>query len=1282
MQTIVRTLVNTKCIGLSVRFLGAALFLAFLGGQSAQADDDIVVKPYATPQGQATAAAEKVKNEFGIIPGVHVAADERIARVIVTAPPQVQSQIAQRFATAFPELNAAAENSTTAAAKTRQIHLTRIQATEVESDLWKMLGNRLTALPADRPQVHSYRLATSGGGNVRVAIDTVAGQVKLEGAAAAVDAAARLVQILDLPPDPSGKNIRLMPLQPSEVASVKRAASLLRTPNGEPAVSMPLASMLLQARPDASANGATPPPPAPGAGTAQPGAAALPGGPAARPPDFGALSRIYNPVQLEVIEGLDMLVLRGSARDVEELINLVKYIEEITRQTEPAIEIMTLKYIECESMAVMVTNLYNEIYRERQGNVSITPLIVPNALLIVGRPENVKTVKDLVTRLDQPSIPGADYRVFHLTHVAAATALATLQSTFVQNGIGFAPAVRFSIDARINSVIVQAGARDMANVADLIRQLDVITPTPGVISVVKIIPLKHTLAADIANIMRGAIGQGAAAPAQPGGQPQGFNAPGAGPFGAPTAPGAPNAAAAAQSVQRIQMLRLNAKDHRLLQSGILTDVTIASDPRSNSVIITSPAENVELLEALVNDLDNLPAAQAQIKVFTIVNGDAQTLSNMLTTLFTGQATGTQGGPQALLQLIQASSSSGEASIVPLRFGVDPRTNSVIASGTVGDLNIVEAILTKLDDGEVRHRRSIVIRLKNAPAPDVATTITNFLTAERQLLQAAGPGVTTPFEQIEREVVVVGESVTNSLILSATPKYFEEMRGIIDQLDARPPMVMIQVLIASVELGDTNEFGIELGLQDSVLFDRSILSNLVTTSETTAAGATTTSVVAANSSPGFLFNNGGGLGNSGTLPASTGFPTATHPTDVAGQGIANFGTGTTNTKLGYSGLVLSAASQNVSALLRALAENHRVDILQRPTVTALDNQPAFVQVGQRVPRITGVTNNAVTGNINTITLDNIGLILGVTPRISPEGLVVMQIDAEKSELEPLTSGIPIFTSPTGQITYSPIIDATTAQTTVAAMSEQTVVIGGLITKSKQKEHHGVPVLDDIPVINNFFRYDSEINERTELLIIMTPHIIRNQADADALKRSEAAKMTWCLNDVTAMYGEAGLRRRCDQWSDSEVPVVYPDNGPAPVNPPAPEVIPAPKNLLQGPAGSSMQMPAPPSAGSPAYLAPAAPMPDAGPTDPVAAYRNAPVQQAQYQAAPQAAPAVQPAYYAPPAGQPYNTAQPAYYQAPAADASNRYAQPASDYRQQPSYDQVPPAYYPSQAAGQNR
>ena len=812
--------------------------------------------------------------------------------------------------------------------------------------------------------------------------------------------------------------------------------------------------------------------------------------------------------------------------------------------------------------------------RRGKASVSLTPLVVPNAILVVGRKENVKTAQDLIARLDQPAVPGGQFHVFHLRYASAAAAQTTIQNAFADRG-GLNTASYHGGPA--NNLLDRAGRSPrhgrsrQPDSADQCRQGPGRHGQQG-----RIVRLEHTLAQDIATIMQTAIGtsttgagQGAgrhrvdnsaragnpaarAAPADSrsgqGGQPgqaPGQNFPGA-------QGGAPGTQGRGQNEQRAAMLRflmVDAKGRRLVNSGILTGVIITANVRANALVISSPPENLDLLEALVRQLDNLPAAEAQIKVFTIVNGNAQNLSDMLKTLFTGQATGTAAGPQQIMQLLQNTSSGSETSLVPLRFGVDTRTNSVIASGTMADLTIVEAILTKLDDGEIRHRRSVVIRLKNSPATQVAQTINQFLTTERQILQQAGPGLTSAFEQIEREVVVVPEPVTNSLVLSATPKYFEEVRGIIEQLDARPPMVVIDVMIASVELGSTNEFGIELGLQDSVLFDRSILSNPVTTTTQLLNGTTEQSVIAANQTPGFNFNNGGDLGNSG-------LGSNLNPPAVGGQGISNFAVGRTNSTLGYSGLVLSAASENVSALLRALAENHRVEILQRPQVTTLDNQPAFVQVGQRVPRITAVSNNALTGNTNSITLDNVGLILGVTPRISPDGLVVMQIDAEKSQLESDATGIPIFTGPTGQVIRSPIIDSTTAQTTVAAMSEQTVILGGLITSSESKEHHGVPVLDDIPVLSFFFHYDSTVKEKTELLIIMTPHIVRNQAESDAIKRAEAAKMTWCLNDVTRIYGEAGLRRRGDEWTDGEVPAVYPDSGPLPAgNPPAPRRYPA-------------------------------------------------------------------------------------------------------------------------------
>ncbi len=1273
--------------------IGVALLWTSIIIQSAFAEGGLVVKLYVCPQGQAATMADTLRNEYGVIPGVRVAADERTSRVIVQAPAEVQSRVSQRMAAAFPDLQPAPEKGAAGPIESRQIPLKWIQAGQLETALWNTLGNRLTAIPEQRPPSRGYRLALSGGGTVAIWIDLGANQVKLEGSATAIDSAARLIQVLDAPQDPAGRNVRLMPLQPAQVASVQRAASILRTAGGAP-VAMPLAALLMQPRPEAPAAGGNPPnilPPVPQPPPPRPDVSAAPAAPPGeKPANFGGLSQIKNPVQMEVIDGLDLLVLRGSAQDVEQMMAIVEWIERMSALTEPAIDITPMKHIESQTMASLVKALYDEVYMARQGAVSITPLAIPDAILIVGRPDNVKTVKELIARLDQPAIPGAQFQVFHLRYAAPLAAQTTIQNAFVDRGGGFGPAVHVTADPRTTSLIVQASPRDMADVAALLRQIDVVSvgDDTGAVNEVRIIRLEHTLAQDIANIMKEAIGISTTGQAtggqggQQGGQfgPGGPGGPGAQPFGQGGQPQGQNVpgmtGGRGQNEQRNAMLRfltVDAKGRRLLNSGILTGVVITADVRANALVISSPPENLDLLEGLVQQLDNLPAAEAQIKVFTIVNGDAQNLSDMLKTLFTGQATGTAAGPQALMQLLQNTSSSSETSLVSLRFGVDTRTNSVIASGTMADLNIVEAILTKLDDGEIRHRKSVVIRLKNSPATDVATTINTFLQTERNLLQQAGPGLTSAFEQIEREVVVVGEPVTNSLILSATPKYFEEVRGIVEQLDARPPMVMIQVMIASVDLGCTNEFGIELGLQDAVLFDRSVLSNPVTTSNTTASGATTTTVIASNQAPGFNFNNGGDLGNSGLGPNL-------NPQAVGSQGIANFGVGRTNSTLGYSGLVLSAASENVSALLRALSENHRVDILQRPQIMTLDNQPAFIQVGQRVPRITAVSNNALTGNTNSITLDNVGLILGVTPRISPDGLVVMQIDAEKSELESDATGIPIFTSPTGQVIRSPIIDATTAQTTVAAMSEQTVVLGGLITNTVSKEHHGVPVLDDIPVINNFFRYDSTIKEKTELLIIMTPHIVRNQAEAEALKRTEAAKMTWCLSDVTDIYGEAGLRRRTDVWTDGEVPVVYPDAGPLPVGsqPAGPEVIPAPggaPGTPGSPTGSLRPMPQPPLA-APANGPTAPPSIEPVPSDPSAASGRFPAPQqpaygTQYGTQPQPpASGVQPANYQPQQWQGGNTTQPAVYQAPVTNQPARYeAVPSFNYQQ------PPPQYYPT-------
>ena len=1138
------------------------------------AESGMTVKVYSCPAGTAQDAADRLLNEFGVIAGVRIAADRRTSQVVVQAPAEVQAQVSQRLAAVAAE-SAGHPGSGSAAAplpgnrakpqavsagqvRSRSVALRRLSAEQLEAALWSMLGNRLSATPGGSKEIRRYRLALASGAAVLLTLDSPAQRVVIDGPASAVDACGRLVQLLDNPVRDGQRSTRVVPLWTSRPEGVQRAAQAVVTAMGPAAAHAPMTLALFQPRADAPA--AVPPPPVPPTAAAPAPAAPSPaaGPPAdARAEGAKALGGLVNPVQIESLEGLDILVIRGGRNDVDQVVDMIQQIERFSAETEPAVEVYWLQHVDCLALATVLRQFYDEVFLARQGRVSITPLVKPNAVLLAGRKENVQRAMDLIQRLDQPVAAETQFRVFPLKHAAAATVQATLSQVFADRG-QLGAVVRVTPDVRSNALIVQASPRDLEEVAAVLRRIDV--ARSAAVNELRIIPLEHTLAQDVASVLQSAIGAAAgpraatgagAAPGAPGAQPQ--------------AP-ATSAAGGDQRSVMLRFLTIDVKGRRLLQSGILNDVRITPDVRSNALVISAPVESLELFEALIRQLDRLPSAEAQIKVFMIVNGDAATLVSMLQSLFLAQAQsqasqGAMGG-QGMGQGMSANApvaGVGENLTVPLRFAYDTRTNSIIAAGSLSDLRVVEAILTRLDDSDAGHRKNHVFRLKNSPANDIGQAISTFLRSQVQTQTT--PGLMSAFEQIEHEVIVVPEPVSNSLILSATPRYFEEIKKLIEELDARPPMVMIQVLIAQISLGCTNEFGMELGLQDGLLFDRSILNNIqyLTTTNTLPNGTQTTtqSVVSATNQPGFQFTTQP-PGNSGASNALA------NAAKVGGSGTTNLGVGTTNPTLGYGGIVLSASSESVSFLLRALAEEHRVDILQRPQIMTLDNQPAFVMVGQRVPTISNTTISQV-GQTNSVQYQNVGLMLGVTPRISPDGLVVMQIDATKSDLGDINTGVPVAISG-GQVIRQPIINNTQAQTTVSAMSGQTVILGGLISTTKNEEHHKVPGLGDLPLVGACFRYDSTSKERDELLIIMTPHIVRTESDMDLIKQTEAARMSWCLSDVTALYGEAGLRNRRDAWGDGEVPTIYPDGKPAPaVSPPSlpGQVRPVEQELLPTP-----------------------------------------------------------------------------------------------------------------------
>lgn len=817
------------------------------------------------------------------------------------------------------------------------------------------------------------------------------------------------------------------------------------------------------------------------------------------------LRRPSSEVTVEPLTDLDVLILRGRDPDVEELTRIIQEIERLSAETAPEIEVVYLQNVQGDALETLVTKVLDDLTGPLQGRVSITPLVKPNALLLIGWGEAVAAAKKLIAKLDEAVEPQTQMEVFSLKN-ASANSVETTVKEFLGTRGGLGPTVNITADPRTNTLLVNAAPRDLQEVSRLIERLD--AGTSESVNQAKIIQLKNALAVDVSQTITAAIS-------------------------------AARGGVGTQRSAALEMLMTGPDGKSVAATGLLEDVKLTPDSRTNRIFITGPPDSLPLVEQLIESFDESPAASAQIKVFHIANGDASDLVLVMRSLFPEQA--------AVSNVPQLATAEGESSLVPVRFSVDIRTNSIISTGTAGDLQIVEALLLRLDETDSQERVNEVYRLKNSPAIDVANAVNNFLRSERIVNQAA-PGRQNPFTQIESEVVVVPEPVLNALIISATPRYFEQIMELVEGLDAQPPQVMIQVILAEVSLDNRNEFGVELGLQDSLLFDRSLLGSILT--------------------PGYNFNNQP-VGN-----ANTASSLATR-NQVGGQALSHFSVGRTNSDAGYGGLVLSASSENVSVLLRAMNQSQAVEILSRPQVMTLDNQPAFIQVGQRVPQITASTISQV-GQSNSITPTNVGLILGVTPRISPEGMVVMEIDAEKSEVGPEAEGIPVSISADGNVVRSPRINITTAQTTVSAASGQTIVIGGLITSSNSSIQRRVPWLSDVPLVGNLFRYDGNSNSRKELLIILTPNVVRGRSEAEYIKQVEMARMSWISGDIfNWMSTDCGVAGQLDS---SAIPTIYPDQTPGaesfeqvvPMDSP-----PAPENGAATKYDKQPNMPAPPT-----------------------------------------------------------------------------------------------------------
>jgi type II secretion system protein D len=831
-----------------------------------------------------------------------------------------------------------------------------------------------------------------------------------------------------------------------------------------------------------------------------------------------------------------------------------------------------------------------------QGSTAVVllPIVRQNAILVAAPKTRIEGITAQIKALDLKNAKQSAAVTIPLRN-APASRVAGLLTTFYQVRYGTdANQIHITWDDTTNSVVVQAAPGDLEEIRSLIARMDT---EPGVVSDLRVVHLKYALSDTLATILTTAIGEGFT-PTTAASQ---VAARGVG-VGAAAAPGL-TAAARATTVlpmTKAQILRfVSGKDS--LVSGLLEDVRITSDARTNSLIVTAPEKTMPLLLQLIAAMDEPPAALASVHVFPLKRLDAATAASMLQQLFLG-TTGTTGAPTAarppgapalpgaalgaatttgtgqplVVTLQVAATPEPGVTLVPVRVTVEPRTNSLVIAGNKNDLDVVEAVLEKLEASNVQRRRFEVYRLKNALAPDVANALTTFLAQELAYLQAASPF--NVYEQLQQEVVITPEPIQNLLLISATPEYFEKVIRLVVEMDQLPPQVMIACLIADIDFNGTEEFGIEFGLQSPVLFQRSVIAS------GTPINTTTTNDLAI---PGFNFNN---------ISLPLGQASLTSPPVVGVQGLTNLGTGRTSPNTaGVGGFVFQASSDAFNLLIRALRTQNRLDVISRPSITTADNQQAVLLVGQSTPYITGsttvpgVSGAAVVTIINTVAYRDTGVELQVTPKINPDGSVVMRVVPQVSE--PVTS-----TTEITQGIFATAFNVQTVETTVIAQDGETVAIGGLINKTDNKTENKVPYLGDLPVIGALWRYRQELKTKKEFIVILTPHIIRNRADADRVLAEETRRMDWILGDVLKAHGTSGMEPVMPvpprpPAGQAPTPILPPEMvpslglqpgaeppvaGPLPAAAgPGPETLPSPHILPPGPGQGPVMNPPPPA-----------------------------------------------------------------------------------------------------------
>lgn len=469
---------------------------------------------------------------------------------------------------------------------------------------------------------------------------------------------------------------------------------------------------------------------------------------------------------------------------------------------------------------------------------------------------------------------------------------------------------------------------------------------------------------------------------------------------------------------------------------------ISAIQNSNVLVITDYASNLQRIEKIIESIDR-PAGTAEPVMIPLHYASAFDVAQTVNRLFADTAPAQQGqlGTEPTQRIIVVA---------------DARSNSLIAR--VGDpsrLAWIRQLAAKLDSPTSVAGNIHVVYLKNAEAVKLAEVLRAIYTGE-SLPGNNQHGGAPPAAQAQAQPqtatqagIIQADEATNSIIITAPDPIYNNLRAVVEKLDARRAQVYVEALIAEVTADKAAEFGVQwqdlsgLGKSDTQVFGG------------TNFGTAGQNIIGITQNP---LSAGQGL-NIGVLRGTV---------TVGGVEILNLG-----------------------LLVRALETDNNANILSTPTLLTLDNREAKIVIGQNVPFLTGqyaLSGGATTPTpFQTIERKDVGLTLRIKPQISEGGTVRLDIFQEVSNVDKSS-----LTNTSGLTT-----NKRSVETSVLVNDGQIIVIGGLIQDSVSDGASKIPFFGDIPLIGGFFRYDNRSRTKTNLMVFLRPTVLRDAQRADAL-----------------------------------------------------------------------------------------------------------------------------------------------------------------------------------------